>query len=72
VLKDAIPPLSVAVPSEFEPSRNCTVPAAAEGLTVAVNVTPCPATDGLSEDATVTLARAFVTLTITAADVPEL
>jgi hypothetical protein len=46
VLKVAVPPLKVAVPSEFAPSLNVTVPVGVPlpdcGATVAVNVTSCP------------------------------
>jgi len=42
VLKVALPPLSVPVPSVVLPSLNVTVPVAAEGVTVAVNVTDDP------------------------------
>ena len=45
--------LSVPVPKEVEPSMNVTVPVGTvvpeAGVTVAVNVTDCPACDGLSE-----------------------
>jgi hypothetical protein len=34
------------------PSENCTVPVAAAGDTVAVNVTDCPDVDGFDDDAT--------------------
>ena len=49
VAKLAFPPLSVPDPITEEPSRNCTVPVAPDGLTVAVNVTVCrrPAGFGL-------------------------
>jgi hypothetical protein len=42
----AVPPLRVAVPRELEPSKNCTVPVAAEGETVPVRVTLCPYVEG--------------------------
>src|ERR1051326_6053043 len=42
----AVPPESVAVPSEVAPSKNSTEPLAAAGATVAVSVTLCPVTDG--------------------------
>ena len=47
ILKVAAPPFKVAVPKPFAPSRNATVPVAAGGVTVAVNVTVCPAVEGL-------------------------
>ena len=40
----ADPPLNVAVPITVAPSRNCTLPVAADGDTVAVKVTVWPAT----------------------------
>jgi hypothetical protein len=42
MVSDAVPPESVAVPSEALPFLNVTVPVATEGLTVAVNVTEAP------------------------------
>ena len=44
---------SVPVPSEIVPFLNVTVPLAVPdvaGLTVAVNVTDCPETEGLTDD----------------------
>jgi hypothetical protein len=52
VESDAVPPVSVAVPRELAPSKNCTLPVAAAGETVAVNVTDCPDVDGFDDDAT--------------------
>ena len=47
VLNDALLPLRATVPRGVTPSKNCTVPVGPEdGLTVAVNVTCCPNTDG--------------------------
>jgi hypothetical protein len=54
VLKVARPLLSVPVPSVVLPSLNVTVPVAAEGVTVAVNVTEVPAVDGFADDASAT------------------
>jgi len=51
VVSVAVPPLTAAVPSELAPSKNCTVPVAAAGETVAVNVTACPDVDGFADDA---------------------
>src|SRR5262245_66654909 len=55
VVKDAVPPKTATVASAADPSRNCTFPVAcpAEGgppptETVAVNVTVCPGTLGLT------------------------
>ena len=44
------PPLSVPVPMVVFPSWNVTLPVASAGFTVAVKVTDCPATDGLTLD----------------------
>src|SRR5262245_3066066 len=49
----AVPPLSSAVPRELAPSKNCTLPVAAAGDTVAVNVTGCPDVDGFADEAIV-------------------
>jgi hypothetical protein len=53
VLKLATPPLRVPVPSVVDPLINVTVPVAADGLTVAVNVIGALAGAGLVEDDTV-------------------
>lgn len=42
VLNVVLPPLSVPVPSVVLPSLNVTFPVAADGVTVAVNVTEAP------------------------------
>lgn len=47
------PPFSVIEPSDVVPLKNVTMPVGvppAELVTVAVNVTDCPATDGLSDE----------------------
>jgi hypothetical protein len=49
VVKVAVPEVSVPVPSEVVPFSNVTVPVAADGETVAVNVTLAP-TAGVSVD----------------------
>ncbi len=54
VVRTAVPPASVAVPSVVEPSRNVTVPASVLGETVAVSVTVDPYVDGLGDDVSVT------------------
>jgi hypothetical protein len=69
VLTDAVPPLSAAVPITVAPSRNCTLPVAAAGVTVALKVTVCPATDGFKEEPSVVLAAAFDTDTVTGEEV---
>jgi hypothetical protein len=50
VESDAVPPLSVIVPREVAPSKNCSVPVAAEGDTVAVNMTLSPTVEGFRDD----------------------
>jgi len=52
-VSEAEPPAMVAVPREVVPSRNCTVPVAADGDTLAVNVTDCPNVDGLALEVSV-------------------
>src|ERR1044071_8674180 len=69
IAKAATPPLTVAVPSDVAPSRNCTVPVADVGATVAVNVTDCPTTDGFADEASVTVEAALFTVCGTAAEV---
>ena len=45
----AVPDVTVTgLPMSVEPTANCTVPAAADGLTVAVKVTLVPVTRGLA------------------------
>ena len=53
VERDAVPAFTVPVPSELAPSKNSTLPVAAAGETVAVNVTDCPDVDGFTDDASV-------------------
>jgi hypothetical protein len=65
---DALPPLKVAVPSEVPPSKNCTVPVAAEGETAAVKVTDCPNVEGLTLEARLVVEVALLTVSDT---VPE-
>ena len=57
----ALPPLSGMLPSEVAPSKNCTVPVAANGDTVAVRVTFCPDAEGLALDDTVVVEAAWFT-----------
>ena len=64
---------SVAVPIVAVPSLNVTEPvgtpvAGATGLTVAVNVTACPAVEGLGVDVSVVVVDALTTC-VTAAEV---
>ncbi|HKF49957.1 MAG TPA: hypothetical protein VKB38_21520 [Terracidiphilus sp.] len=67
----AFPELSVPVPSEVDPSRNVTVPVAAEGETVAVSVTLVPVVVDVDEDvsAVVVAVNDDVTVMLTALDV---
>jgi hypothetical protein len=51
VVCDAVPLLmATALPMLVAPSLNCTVPAAAVGLTVAVSVTAVPTTAGVAAE----------------------
>ena len=66
--------LSVVVPSTLVPCSNVTEPVGvpapgADAVTVAVNVTPCPNTDGLTEDATTVVVLACLTFWLRAEDV---
>src|SRR5437868_1826881 len=65
----ADPPQTAEVPRSAAPSRNCTVPVAADGETVAVSVTDCPNADGLTEELTLTVAVALTTVCVHAAAV---
>ena len=67
---DALPPLRATVPRELTPSKNCTVPVGPEeGLTVAVKDTCCPSVEGFSDDVSVVVVPAALTVCGTAADV---
>jgi hypothetical protein len=61
-LNVALPLLSVPVPNVVLPSLNVTVPVAAEGVTVAVNVTEEPYVDGFAEDVSETVVLALLTV----------
>ena len=50
MLNEAEPFARVPVPSTVAPSRNCTVPVAVDGLTVAVKVTVAPENAGFCAD----------------------
>jgi len=67
VVELAVPALSVPVPKRLPPFRNCTVPVAVLGETVAVNRTACPNVDGLLLELT-----AVVVLFCTAREVEPL
>ena len=70
----AVPPLSVPVPSVVEPSRKLTVPVGvplpgATALTVAVKVTDSPKTEGLSDEVTLLVVAAWLTVWVRGAEV---
>ena len=60
--RDAVPPLSVIVPNEVEPSLNITLPVGVavpdNGVMVAVNFTLVPKVDGLRLETTAVVAPA--------------
>ena len=73
VVKVATPPLSVPVPSVAEPSLNVTVPVGVPApgdvaVTVAVNVTDWPNTDGLTDDSSAVVVASFLTTRLVAFD----
>src|SRR5688572_27327555 len=76
VASDARPPLSAAAPMSADPLKNWTLPVAAAGATVAVNVVACPAFDGFMPDVSVVVVgtgvTAFETETVTTAEVLRL
>ena len=61
VLYVAVPLLSVPVPKVVVPSLNVIVPVAAEGVTMAVNVTEVPYVEGLADEVTATVEFALFT-----------
>jgi hypothetical protein len=67
-LNVAFPLLIVPVPSVVVPSLNVTVPVAADGTTVAVNVTDEPYVDGFAEEANVTVEFALFTVWVNVED----
>ncbi len=74
VAKVAVPALSVPVPKVAPASLKVTVPLGVPApgettLTVAVNVTDCPDTDGLTEDATVVVVLAWLTVCVNVEEV---
>jgi hypothetical protein len=74
IVKVAMPELRFAVPRVEVPSKKVTVPVGipepgATALTVAVNVTPSPKTDGFSDDVTVVELLALLTVWLKADDV---
>jgi len=66
VVNVAVPPDNVPVPRVNAPSRNVTVPVGVATVvlpvTVAVKVTVCPKTDGSTDEATVVVVLARVTV----------
>ena len=71
VLNKATPFESATVPSNVVPSRNCTLPVAVDGVTVAVKVTELPTTAGFADEITVTEDEAC-TVCVSMADVAEI
>ena len=69
IAKVATPAAKVAVPITLLPSRNCTLPVAVFGVTVAVKVTDCCGFEVAAEDASVTLEACLATVCVTGADV---
>jgi hypothetical protein len=57
----ATPPEAGELPRDVAPSKNSTVPVAADGVTVAVSVTPSPTTDGFGDEVTAVDVLGFVT-----------
>jgi hypothetical protein len=68
VVKVALPLLSVPVPRVVLPSLNVTVPVAAEGVTVAVNLTEAFKIDGFTDEVNTT-ADACFTVCVSVVDV---
>lgn len=71
VEREACPvPFSVPLPMELVPSRKTTVPVGVPPVpvTVAVNVTDCPAVEGLSEETTLVLEGCPTTVCVTTAE----
>lgn len=69
VAREALPLLRVALPNSVEPSKKRTVPVAAEGETVALNVTDCPTLDGLRLDVSDAVVFAAFTVCDSSGDV---
>src|SRR5262245_41246724 len=74
VVSVPMPPVSVAVPRLVAPPRRVAVPdgvpaPGATALTVAVNVTDWPNTDGLTDDVTMVVELAWLTLCVSVGDV---
>jgi hypothetical protein len=74
VVNVALPPESVAVPNVVAPSKNVTVPVGvpvpgAAALTVAMNTTDWPNTDGFTDEVTVVELLSLFTVWVIADDV---
>jgi hypothetical protein len=69
VLYVAFPPLRVPVPKVVLPSLKVTVPVAADGVTVAVNVTDVPKPEGFSDDVKVVVDVALFTVCVRVVEV---
>ena len=73
-MKVALPAARAPLPIDAPPSKNVTVPVGvpppgATAVTVAVNATACPKTDGFTDDVTVVELAAWFTVCVSAADV---
>ena len=66
ILIEATPPDNVPVPRVLVPSLKVTVPVAALGVTLAVNVTDCPNTDVPTEDERAVIVLTAFTVWVTA------
>jgi hypothetical protein len=69
VKNTAVPPFTATVPIASAPSRNCTVPVALDGVTVAVKVALCPTFSGDAGPASVVVEFALPTVCTSAGDV---
>ena len=58
----ATPPETGPVPMEVAPSKKVTVPVAADGVTVAVNVTDWPEVDGFKLEVKAVVLQALLTV----------
>src|SRR5579872_1342995 len=75
VVKVAMPPIMVPLPTGLPPSRNVTVPVGvpapgATGDTVAVKVVDWPNAEGLVDEATVVVVSALLTVRLAVAVLP--
>jgi hypothetical protein len=68
VLSDAVRKTVATVPITVVPSRNCTLPVAVIGASVAAKTTGCPLSDGFTEELSPIVVAAFDTVTVPAAD----